>query len=250
MNDELTEFMSDNQSGARVLLQKAARILMETQDPDVIDKIRNSQPDMAPIINLCRLAEQSSDPTKEIQDFVNDAIGAPVTIAHSIAPDLPQAFSIMTYSNSSTVKECILELKNLGKEIRAIVPESRPGFEGRTLSRELGKVGIETSLVTEAAAFSMIPSVDYIMIGADRVTPPFFVNKIGTRSLAILANHYHVPVYLLVDRSKFLEEWSNKTDLRSHDGSEVCEKQYPGVSILNPYFEEVPLDLITRMATN
>lgn len=250
LDKKIAELKRDHSSGAREILRKAASILSESQSPDIIEAVKDTHPDMAPLHHLCERAANARNPIEEIKILLKEIDKAPEIIAEELSLLLPKTLKIMTYSRSSTVEESLIALKKMGCMIQMIVPESRPGMEGQALSRNLGAAGIPTVLMTDAAALSKINHVDCLIIGADRVTPPIFVNKIGTRVFAQEARHCDLPIYLLYDRSKYAKDWKYPTDLKTHDVSEVCNEIMPGVQIDNPYFEEIPLHLITRTITN
>ena len=250
LHDQLRNLKNDHRSGAREILKKAAAILTKSQSPEVIEAVLNSHPDMAPLHHLCERACNAQHPTEEISALLKEIDQAPKEIAYKFFSLLPENLTMMTYSRSSTVEESLLMLQKLGKVFQMVAPESRPGMEGREFCRNLGKAGVESLLMTDAAALSKIRYVDCLVIGADRVTPPIFVNKVGTLGFTMLAKHFGVPVYLLYDRSKYVKKWTRPTDLETHDASEVCEQTYPGVQVANPYFEEIPLELITTTVTN
>ncbi|EOL8941221.1 S-methyl-5-thioribose-1-phosphate isomerase [Cronobacter dublinensis] len=80
------------------------------------------------------------------------------------------------------------------------VDETRPLLQGGRLTAwELGELGVPYQLITDSMAASLMAQglVDAVWVGADRIAANGDVaNKIGTYSLAVLAQFHHVPFYV------------------------------------------------------
>ncbi|MDO6409257.1 S-methyl-5-thioribose-1-phosphate isomerase [Pantoea phytobeneficialis] len=87
-----------------------------------------------------------------------------------------------------------------GKVKNVWVDETRPLLQGGRLTAwELGELGIPYHLITDSMAASLMARgvVDAIWFGADRIAANGDVaNKIGTYSLAVLAQYHGVPFYV------------------------------------------------------
>ncbi|ALB63617.1 Methylthioribose-1-phosphate isomerase [Cronobacter condimenti 1330] len=87
-----------------------------------------------------------------------------------------------------------------GKVVNVWVDETRPLLQGGRLTAwELGERGVPYQLITDSMAASLMAQglVDAVWVGADRIAANGDVaNKIGTYSLAVLANYHHVPFYV------------------------------------------------------
>jgi methylthioribose-1-phosphate isomerase len=86
------------------------------------------------------------------------------------------------------------------KRVHVWVDETRPLLQGARLTAwELGRLGISYTIVADAMAGSLFASgdVDVVIVGADRIAANGDVaNKIGTYTLAVLADRHHVPFYV------------------------------------------------------
>jgi methylthioribose-1-phosphate isomerase len=104
-----------------------------------------------------------------------------------------------------------------GKLEHAYADETRPYLQGSRLTAyELSKENIPHSIVVEGAASHLLKSnrVDAIFVGADRIARNGdTANKIGTATLAIVANFYKIPFYVVAPTSSF--------DLNIMEGSEI-----------------------------
>ncbi|MGC8343533.1 S-methyl-5-thioribose-1-phosphate isomerase [Pantoea ananatis] len=87
-----------------------------------------------------------------------------------------------------------------GKVRNVWVDETRPLLQGGRLTAwELGELGVPYQLITDSMAASLMAAgnVDAIWVGADRIAANGDVaNKIGTYSLAVLANYHGIPFYV------------------------------------------------------
>jgi methylthioribose-1-phosphate isomerase len=86
------------------------------------------------------------------------------------------------------------------KQVEVWVDETRPLLQGARLTAwELGRLGIPYTIIADAMAGSLFASgdVDIVIVGADRIAANGDVaNKIGTYTLAVLADRHQVPFYV------------------------------------------------------
>lgn len=170
-------------------------------------------------------------------------------VAVNAAKVIPDRGMVLTHSSSSTVLEALIQASEQGKQFRVFCTESRPMREGITLARRLNAAGIAATLLVDSAAFTVIPTVQMILVGGDAVTPEGLVNKIGTYGLAVTAHSMNKPVYALCDSTKFLPASYPLPDQPERDPSEVLTTPMPGISVMNLYFDFTPLKLLTGIIT-
>ena len=101
------------------------------------------------------------------------------------------------HSASSLVAEALQQAHAAGGVRQVTCTGSRPAGEGVTLARRLGEAGLPVRLVIDAAAASLLPECDLVLLGADTVCAEGLVHKIGTLGLALAAQNFGVPVYAL-----------------------------------------------------
>jgi methylthioribose-1-phosphate isomerase len=140
------------------------------------------------------------------------------------------------------------------------VDETRPVLQGARLTAwELGRLGIEHTLVADAMAGSLMAGgeVDLVLVGADRVAANGDVaNKVGTYSLAVLARHHGVPMIVAAPTATI--------DLATATGADIpVEERAPeevtqvggvrtaprGTPALNRAFDVTPARLVTAIVT-
>ena len=147
-----------------------------------------------------------------------------------------------------------------GKIQHVYADETRPWLQGARLTAwELQQDNIPVTLQTEGAAAALMATgkVDWVIVGADRITAKGDVaNKIGTYMLAILAKYHDIKMMVVAPTSTI--------DWQLHDGYEIPIEQRPqqevtmingvqiapvGVSASNPAFDVTPAGLIDAIVT-
>lgn len=147
-----------------------------------------------------------------------------------------------------------------GKNINVIADETRPLLQGGRLTAwELAKADIPVKVTCDNGAALLLKNkmVQAVIVGADRIAANGdTANKIGTLSLAIIANYYKVPFYVAAPLSTFDFTLATGEEivLENRDDSEVCEMAGkrlvpPGVKAFNFAFDITPADLITAIIT-
>lgn len=68
-----------------------------------------------------------------------------------------------------------------GRNIKIIISESRPLYEGRTVAEKIAKLGLSVTLITDAQIGLFVENADMALVGADSILPNGdLVNKAGT----------------------------------------------------------------------
>ena len=241
--------------------QRAARLVLE-----VCAALVRAQPDMAPLARLAAtVAEQviayrqphiklspielTALAARTAQLFVENARSAALRVATIAAGLIPENAEILTHSRSSTVLAAFLEAARAGRSFSVIATESRPGFEGRALAEQLARNAIAVTVVTDAAAGTVMTGAYAVFLGADRVTPEYVLNKVGTRMIALAARERGLRVYALSDTTKFIDYTLDLTRGDERPVDEIWPDPPQGIRIINRYFEPTPLDYFTAIVT-
>ena len=147
-----------------------------------------------------------------------------------------------------------------GKIDRVFATETRPYLQGARLTAwELVQAKIDTTLVADSAAGQLINSgvLNAVIVGADRIAANGDVaNKIGTYSLAVLANESGVPFYVaaptgtidltLADGDAIPVEERSQEEVVNMAGVRVAAE---GVRVMNPAFDVTPNRFVTAIVT-
>lgn len=158
-----------------------------------------------------------------------------------------------------TALGAVLEARAEGRDVRVFACETRPLLQGARLTiPELLRAGVDATLIADSAAASVMPGVDVVLVGADRVCRNGdFANKVGTLGLAVLARHWHKPFYCCAPASTFDPACACGTDIviEQRDPDEVRLVQGRRVApararVFNPAFDVTPARLVTGFVTD
>ena len=156
--------------------------------------------------------------------------------------------NILIHSHSSSVIDWLkkTEKNHIGKIYQTI---SHPIKEGLKSANELDIYGFDIQLVEESSLNLFIYDINIILLGSDVITKDYFINKIGSNYIYLLAREKGIPVYVLADSFKFIDEAelsdSEKQKLlqeKSKPSEEIYETACPNITVHNYYFEKVPLN--------
>ncbi|MBI4343214.1 MAG: S-methyl-5-thioribose-1-phosphate isomerase [Candidatus Omnitrophica bacterium] len=205
----------------------------------------------------------------------NAAAGEQIGLAGE--PLLQDGANVMTQCNAGWLAFAdwgsalapIYQAQRRGKRPFVYVPETRPRGQGAKLTAwELGQEGVSHALIADTACGTFIQrgEVDCLLVGADRIAANGDVaNKIGTYTLAVLADRHHVPFYVAAPRSTFdlstptgaaivIEERGEEEVLwvwgRSADDTWQRVQISPAATrARNPAFDVTPAALVTAFIT-
>jgi methylthioribose-1-phosphate isomerase len=159
-----------------------------------------------------------------------------------------------------TALSVIYTASDQGKNVKVFADETRPLLQGARLTAyELEKNGIDTTVICDSAAHSLIASgkIDIVITGADRIAANGdTANKIGTFGLASTCDRFDIPFFVAAPLSTFdletrtgdgivIEERSG-TELTHFNGVRIVPE---GVNTYNPAFDVTPSGLIQGIIT-
>jgi methylthioribose-1-phosphate isomerase len=150
--------------------------------------------------------------------------------------------------------------KEQGKKLHIYVDETRPVLQGARLTAwEMKKEKIPATLITDNMAGFLMQQgkIDKIIVGADRIAANGdTANKIGTYSLAVLAQAHRISFYVAAPLSTF--DISLKTGaaipIEERQADEVTcfrgvQVAPQGMKVYNPAFDVTPAKLISAIIT-
>jgi ribose 1,5-bisphosphate isomerase len=150
---------------------------------------------------------------------------------------------VFTHCHSSTVTRLLAKAKADGKNFSVICTETRPAFQGRITAKEMVDLDIQTMFIVDSAARSYMGDVDLVMVGADAITSEGnVVNKIGSSSIAVLANEARKPFYVVSELLKFDPETLNGQyeGIEQRNPIEVWSEAPEKLYVRNPAFDVTP----------
>lgn len=185
------------------------------------------------------------------------------------AAELPEKGAVLTCCNTGdlatggvgTAFGVIREGYAQGKITHVYVCETRPVLQGLRLTTfELQKNGIPYTVICDnmAATLMQQKKVQSVITGADRIAKNGdSANKIGTYSLAVLANFHKIPFFVAAPFSTFDLTIESGADIpiENRDPEEVLSilgTNLPDykISVFNPAFDVAPHSLITAVISD
>jgi methylthioribose-1-phosphate isomerase len=151
------------------------------------------------------LAEIREALIEEARAIHREDIAANRALGKHGAPLIPNAGQVLTHCNAGalatagygTALGVVRAAKENGKHVSVIATETRPFLQGARLTAwELKKDHIPATLITDSMVghFMRTGNVSCVVVGADRIAANGDVaNKIGTYTLAVLAQRHRVP---------------------------------------------------------
>ena len=181
---------------------------------------------------------------------------------------VPDGARVLTHCNTGalataghgTALGVIRSARDAGKRVSVIASETRPYLQGARLTAwEMIQERIPVTLVIDSTAGHLMSrgEVDVVIVGADRVAANGDVaNKIGTYTVAVLAERHHIPFYVAAPLSSI--------DTSSPDGGSIPIEERgaaevtgyagmrwapEGVAVANPAFDITPAALVSALFT-
>ncbi|MCX8202383.1 MAG: S-methyl-5-thioribose-1-phosphate isomerase [Candidatus Micrarchaeota archaeon] len=147
--------------------------------------------------------------------------------------------TILTHCHSTTVNS-ILVRASKKKKIKVYCTETRPLYQGHKTAKELASAKVDVTMIVDSAVKYIMKDVDLVMVGADAIaTDGSLYNKIGTSTIATVANDMKIPFYSATQIYKFdpLTKFGKMTEIEMRDPKEVLPKPIKGLKVINPAFD-------------
>ena len=103
------------------------------------------------------------------------------------------------------VVEILKAAYNKNTNFHVYVCESMPDKTGIAMAQELKKIGINCTVILDAAVGAIMERISFVLLGAEGVVESGgIINKIGTNSIALCAKMLNKPVYVGVESFKIV----------------------------------------------
>ncbi|MCK9368991.1 hypothetical protein M0R04_03450 [Candidatus Dojkabacteria bacterium] len=189
-------------------------------------------------------------------DFLNLLVTAKkemISNSQSIGENVRNAF---THCHSSTVEGILISFAKKNEKFHVYCTETRPLLQGRITSTNLINAGVDTTLLVDSAAESVIigrgnEPVDVVFTGADELTiHGDAINKIGSFGIALAAYFASKPLYVVASLLKVNPQTAYQdVQIEMRSQQEVWDNPPKGLKLYNPAFEVIPNKLITGYIT-
>ncbi len=181
---------------------------------------------------------------------------------------VPDEATILTHCNAGalatagygTALGVVRAAQEAGKNVKVLADETRPFLQGARLTTwELRKDGIPVTLITDNMAGHLMKEgkVDCVIVGSDRIAANGDVaNKIGTYTVAVLADRHNIPFFVAAPTSTV------DLEAESGDAIPIEERTSDEVTVINgvrivpddvsamyPAFDVTPHELVAAIIT-
>jgi len=209
------------------------------------------------------------DLTAEAESMFREDVEANKRIGRYGAELLGESVTVLTHCNAGalatagygTALGVIRAAVEGGKRVAVFADETRPYLQGARLTAwELKQENIDVTLITDSMAghFFQQGQFDAVIVGADRIAANGdTANKIGTYTVAVLANAHDVPFYVAAPLStidvktptgKGIEiEERSAAEVTSMNGVSIAPD---GINVRHPAFDVTPARLISAIITD
>jgi len=228
----------------------------------ILEESRPTEPYMRNFLNyvMYKLRIQKTESVDELKEFLQhyssevlekrkkgremvSSIGARIIANNSL---------VFTHCHSSTVEIILKNAKELGKDFEVVCTETRPRYQGRITAKELVKAGIRTTMIVDSAAMNYIRKADIVLVGADSIlSDGSAINKVGTRTIAFIANELTTPFHICTLSWKFNPKTlgGHLEQIEYRNPKEVWDRPPKGLVIKNPAFDIVERNMIDSYIT-
>jgi len=262
----LAKLAADESSGAEQLAPitlDIIRSILENPNDEILYRnlealVKTIREQLPEIVSLRRIANRieklpRGDLRSELRELENELRLAlereTASVAHLAANLIRENSTVATISQSGTVFQAFFKAKASGVDFHVIVPVGQPAREGIETAKKLADCEIDVTIIPDAAMAIAASRADLILVGADAITREFFLNKLGTTTIAIAARHYGVPLYVCARREKFILQENFPRKVRVYGPTEINPPQSEYITAGAPLFERTPLSLVTGIIT-
>ena len=256
--------------GAPAIGVAAAFGMALAKDPNAAaDELRNARPTAVNLAWAVDRMLRAKGSVKEAEAIFAEDVEANRRIGRFGSDLLGSAATVLTHCNAGalatagygTALGVVRAAVEQGKRIAVFADETRPYLQGARLTAwELQQDNIDVTLITDnmAGHFFQQGTFDAVIVGADRIAANGdTANKIGTYTVAVLANAHGVPFYIAAPISTIdlaapnaaaipIEE-RNADEVTQIGGTKIAPD---GVNVRHPAFDVTPARLITAIITD
>ncbi|WP_297497885.1 ribose 1,5-bisphosphate isomerase [Thermococcus sp.] len=241
-------------------MKKAAKILYETRPTAV--SLPNA---LRYVMHRGKITYSSGADLEQLKfivinaakEFIHNSENAVKRIGEIGAKRVEEGDIIMTHCHSKAAISVMKRAWDMGKDIKVIVTETRPKWQGKITARELAEYGIPVIYVVDSAARHYMKMTDKVVMGADSITVNgAVINKIGTALIAVTAKEHRVWTMIAAETYKFHPETmlGQLVEIEMRDPTEVIPedelKTWPkNITVWNPAFDVTPPEYVDVIIT-
>jgi len=261
-------------AAADAVAAQARETADETADPEAFERavrragrrLYDTRPTAVSLPNALRytLGRMEGDEVDSLRDSVigaatafTDRLGrAQRDLGRVGANRLRDGDTVMTHCHSTDALACVEHAVKQGKDVSAIVKETRPRNQGHITARELRDMGVDVTLIVDSAARRYLDDADHVLVGADSIAADGgVVNKIGTSALAVNARERGVPIMVAAQTIKLHPDTltGHTVEIEMRDEAEVIDadarEEIGEIAVENPAFDVTPPRYVDAIVT-
>ncbi|ADQ67723.1 ribose 1,5-bisphosphate isomerase [Halogeometricum borinquense] len=238
----------------RAELRAAARVLHDTRPTAV--SLPNALRYVLFDADGATVEDVRASVVTSVVEFCDRLENAQTDLGRVGANRLRDGDTIMTHCHSTDVLACVEAAVEQGKDLTAIVKETRPRLQGHITARELVEMGVDVTLIVDSAARRYMNDVDHVLVGADSIAADgSVINKIGTSGLAVTARDRGTPIVCAAQTIKLHPDTltGHTVDIEMREESEVIDPdeadEIGDITVKNPAFDVTPPRYVDAIVT-
>lgn len=248
------ELTSDAVHGAGYITSQAVDLLNRVPDDvenaseyfrERVRELIASHPSMALLRNMARIFLGTPDPQSAIADWWSEQLFQQEQSAEAAAALTLPAKRVLTLSHSSAVQAVLRRLVDAKWPGQVLIGESRPLCEGRMTAQLAGVMGLDVTLLADAALIGEVSRDDVVLLGSDWVDSQQWLNKIGSRGLAQSAHLHGARTYVVITTGRI--GFGTTVPDQGHDPVELWPVPAERIKVANRYFEWIETSHISRL---
>lgn len=206
----------------------------------------------AVVLHNCLEILKKDGSLKTIDRLIRELNGSTEKIAKIGSKLIKNNCKIMTHCHSGEALAIIKQAWKEGRKFLVIATETDPLEQGVKTAKELAKLKIPVTLITDSAVGYFMPFVNLVLVGSDAIRKEGIVNKTGTSILALAAKENKKPFYVAADTLKF--DKRKKLIIEERSPKEVYRElikpgKLKGVKIRNPAFDLTKWKFVSKVIT-
>jgi len=220
-----------------VSLPNALRYVLQRAEGDSVERVRTSL-------------------TVAAEEFCTQLDRAQSDLGEVGANRLRDGDTVMTHCHSTDALACIEAAVEQGKDLSAVVKETRPRNQGHITAEALREMDVPVTLVVDSAARRYLDDADHVVVGADCIAADgSVINKIGTSGLAVNARERGVPIMVAAQTIKLHPATltGHTVAIEMRDEHEIIDDgaraEIGDISVENPAFDVTPPRYIDAIVT-
>jgi len=217
----------------------------------VCEKLEKIRPTAVVLHNCLKILKNERN-FKTIDRLLKELNKSTEKIAKIGAKLIKNNYRIMTHCHSGEALAIIKQAWKEGKKISVIATETDPLEQGVKTAKELAKLRIPVTLITDSAVGYFMPSVNLVLVGSDAIRKEAIINKTGTALLALAAKENKKPFYVVANSFKL--DKREKIIIEERSPKEVYTEllkpgKLKGVKIRNPAFDLTKWKFVKAVVT-